>query len=156
MLCPTLCDPMDCSPLGSSIHGILQARILEWIAISFSRGSSWPRDRTQVSCVSCIGRQILYHWAARGRPFKAVQMKAKTNEEGGSSSLEWEAGSRDFGAPYFTEAFLSRPTDLTTLNECSFLLTDSFPFALAWLQSHKTRIPKIKGSVELINSNHLQ
>ena len=58
-------------------------------------------------------------------------MKAKTNEEGGSSSLEWEAGSRDFGAPYFTEAFLSRPTDLTTLNECSFLLTDSFPFALA-------------------------
>ena len=47
--CPTLCDPMDCSPLGSSVHGILQARILEWIAIPFSRGSSWPRDRTQVS-----------------------------------------------------------------------------------------------------------
>ena len=41
-LCPTLCDPMDCSPLGSSIHGIFQARILEWVAISFSRGSSWP------------------------------------------------------------------------------------------------------------------
>ena len=47
--CPTLCDPMDCSPPGSSIHGILQARILEWVAISFSRGSSRPRDRTQVS-----------------------------------------------------------------------------------------------------------
>ena len=46
--CPTLCDPVDCSPLGSSVHGILQARILEWIAISFSRGSSQPRDRTQV------------------------------------------------------------------------------------------------------------
>ena len=43
-LCPTLCDPMDCSPPGSSIHGILQARILEWVAISFSRGSSQPRD----------------------------------------------------------------------------------------------------------------
>ena len=42
-LCPTLCDPMDYSPPGSSIHGILQARILEWVAISFSRGSSWPR-----------------------------------------------------------------------------------------------------------------
>ena len=41
--CPTLCNPMDCSPLGSSIHGILQARILEWVAISFSRESSQPR-----------------------------------------------------------------------------------------------------------------
>ena len=44
--CQTLCDPMDCSPPGSSICGILQARILEWVAISFSRGSSRPRDRT--------------------------------------------------------------------------------------------------------------
>ena len=42
--CPTLCDPVDCSLLGSSVHGILQARILEWVAISFSRGSSRPRD----------------------------------------------------------------------------------------------------------------
>ena len=47
--CPTLCDPMDCSLPGSSLHGILQARVLEWVAISFSRGSSRPRDRTQVS-----------------------------------------------------------------------------------------------------------
>ena len=47
--CPTLCDPMDCSLPGSSLHGILQARVLEWVAISFSRGSSWPRDWTQVS-----------------------------------------------------------------------------------------------------------
>ena len=50
---PPLCNPMDCSPPGSSIHGIFQARILEWGAISFSRGSSWPRDWTWVSCVSC-------------------------------------------------------------------------------------------------------
>ena len=47
--CPTLCDPMDHSPLGSSIHGILQARTLEWVAISFSRASSQPRNRTWVS-----------------------------------------------------------------------------------------------------------
>ena len=47
--CPTLCDPMDCSLPASSIHGIFQARVLKQIAISFSRGSSWPRDRTQVS-----------------------------------------------------------------------------------------------------------
>ena len=45
----TLCNPMDCSPPGSSVHGIFQTRVLEWVAISFSRGSSQPRDRTQVS-----------------------------------------------------------------------------------------------------------
>ena len=46
------CDSIDCSPAGSSVHGILQARMVEWVAISFSRGSSWPRDRTQVSCIA--------------------------------------------------------------------------------------------------------
>ena len=49
---PTLCDPMDCSLTGFSVHGILQAIILQWVAILFSRGSSWPRDRTQVSCIA--------------------------------------------------------------------------------------------------------
>ena len=49
--CLTLCDPMDCSLPGSSVHGIFQAIVLEWTAISFSSGSSQPRDRTQVSCV---------------------------------------------------------------------------------------------------------
>ena len=56
--CLPLCDPMDCSLPGSSICGILQARILEWVAISSSRESSLPRDRTHVSCTS---RLILYH-----------------------------------------------------------------------------------------------
>ena len=51
-LFPILCDPTDCSPPVSSVHGILQARTLEWIAIPFSRGSSWPRDQTQVSCIA--------------------------------------------------------------------------------------------------------
>ena len=50
--CQILCDPMDWSPLGSSVHGILQARILEWVAMPSSRGSSRPRDRTCVSCIS--------------------------------------------------------------------------------------------------------
>ena len=50
--CLTLCVPTDCSPPGFSVHGILQARILDWIAIPFSRGSSWPRDRTWVSCTA--------------------------------------------------------------------------------------------------------
>ena len=59
-LCLTLCDPMDCSPPGSSVHGISQARVLEWVAISSSKGSSELRNRTCVSYVSCIGRRVLY------------------------------------------------------------------------------------------------
>ena len=50
--CPTLCDPMDCSLPGSSVHAILQARILEWIAVPFSRGSSQSRNQTQISLVA--------------------------------------------------------------------------------------------------------
>ena len=56
--CLTLCDPMECSLPGSSVHGISQARILNWVAISSSKGSSWPRDWICVSCISCIGRQF--------------------------------------------------------------------------------------------------
>ena len=56
-----LCDPVDCSPPGSSMHGILRARIPECIAIPSSRGSSRPKDRALVSYLSCIGRQDLYH-----------------------------------------------------------------------------------------------
>ena len=57
--CPTLCDPMDCSPPGSSVQGISQARILAWVAHSFSRGSSWPWNWTCISYVFCTGRRIL-------------------------------------------------------------------------------------------------
>jgi len=60
--CLTLSDPVDCSPPGSSVHGILQARILEWVAISFSRGFSRPRDQTRVSCIA--GR-FFTNWATR-------------------------------------------------------------------------------------------
>ena len=64
-LCPTLCNPMDFNSLGSSVHRILQARILEWVTISYSRGSSPPRDWTHVSC---IGWWILLHWDSWGGP----------------------------------------------------------------------------------------
>ena len=57
--CPTLWDPVGFSPPGSSVHGILQARIPEWVAISFSRGSSWPWDQTLVSCLGDTG-EVLY------------------------------------------------------------------------------------------------
>ena len=57
--CPTLCNPRDYSPPGSSVHGLLQASILEWVAMPSSRGSSRPRDQIHVSCVSSIGRWVL-------------------------------------------------------------------------------------------------
>ena len=63
--CPTLCEPMECSPPGSSVRGISQVRIMEWVAISFSRESSWPRDWNSGSCT---GRQVLYHWAMEWVP----------------------------------------------------------------------------------------
>ena len=70
---PTLCDPTDCSPPGSSVHGILQVRILEGVAISFSRGSFQPRDQTGVSCVSC-------NWQANSLPLSHL----------GGPSLTWQ------------------------------------------------------------------
>ena len=69
-LCSILCNPRLLPPSlpGSSVHGILQARILACVAISSSKGSTQPRDWTRGSCVSCIGRQILYHWATLEAP----------------------------------------------------------------------------------------
>ena len=61
-LCPTLCNPLDCSLPGTSVHGIFQARVLEWIAISFSRGSSRPRNRTRVSSIASRHFTV---WATR-------------------------------------------------------------------------------------------
>ena len=73
-LCSTLCDPMNSSPLGSSVHGILQARIVEWVAISFSRGESRPRDQTHISCT---GSWILYYWTTRETQLKHIPKKIK-------------------------------------------------------------------------------
>ena len=74
-LCPTLCNPTDCSWPGSSVHVIFQAKILEWVAISYSKRSSWPKDGTHVSYVSCTGRHILYHcdtWEAHCEPILII------------------------------------------------------------------------------------
>ena len=68
-LCLTLCDPIDCSPPGSSVHVILQARILEWVAMPFFRGSSWPRNWTRVSCTAC---RFFTFWATREAPVKEL------------------------------------------------------------------------------------
>ena len=70
--CLTLCDPMDYSPPGSSVHGILQARILEWVAMLSSRGYSRARDQTHVSCIPCIGRWVLDHSCHLASPLPVV------------------------------------------------------------------------------------
>ena len=67
-LCLALCNPMGCSQPGSSVHGIFQARVLGWVVISSYRGYSRPRDWTCISCISCIGRQVLYHCATWEAP----------------------------------------------------------------------------------------
>ena len=64
-LCPTLLPTMNCRPQDSSVHRVSQARILEWVAISFSKGSSLPGDQTHISCT---GRWVLYHWATKKAP----------------------------------------------------------------------------------------
>ena len=71
-LCPTLSKPMDCSPPGSSDHGVLQVRILEWVPIPFSRGYSQLRDQSQVFC-----RWILYHLSHQGSPESSYAAAAK-------------------------------------------------------------------------------
>ena len=81
-LCPTLCYPMDCSPPASSVHVILQAKIQEWVAIPFSRGSSWPRDQTQVSRIA--GRFFTI-WATR----EALPLLYYCDIVGISSKGEW-------------------------------------------------------------------
>ena len=77
--CPTLCDPVDCRPPGSSVNGILQVRILEWVAISFSRGSSQPRDRTQVSHIA--GR-CFNLWATREASHGTQIQKERLSHQG--------------------------------------------------------------------------
>ena len=67
-LCPTLCNPMDCSLPGSTARWIFQARILKWVAISYAKGSFWPRHRTHIFCISYIGRWVLYHCTAWEAP----------------------------------------------------------------------------------------
>ena len=79
-LCPTLCNPMDCSLPGPSVHGILQARILEWVAISFSRGSYRSRDWTRVSC---IGGRFFTAWVTR----ESLQLSDKNFNFRKSSSI---------------------------------------------------------------------
>ena len=93
-----LATPTDCSPPGSSVHGIFQARILVWVAISSSRRSSWPRDWNYVFYISCIGRQFLYYWATWEAPDTAVQFaKSRREVQQALGPSKWLGGERELG-----------------------------------------------------------
>ena len=90
--CPTLCDPIDGSPPGSSVHQISQAGVPEWVAISFSRGSCWPRDWTWVSCFS---RRVPYHWATQEASVLLAARKCSpwvSAQHRGASGTRWLGG----------------------------------------------------------------
>ena len=96
--CPTLCDPIDCSSPGSSVHGILQARILGWVAMSSSRGSSRPRDGT---CVSYVSRQVgSLPLVLPGKLYTMVETKQSLSREGTGTPLQCSCleNPRDGGA----------------------------------------------------------
>ena len=83
--CLTLCDPIDCSLPGSSVHGILQARILGWVAIPFSRGSSQPRDRTPLSHIAGRFFTVWATWEVCGVPCYVEWPKRKESNDGGQT-----------------------------------------------------------------------
>ena len=87
--CPALCNLKDCSLLGSSVHGVLQARILEWVAIPFSKGSSQPRDGTWVSCIAGGFFTVLSHLGSlrEGRTNKPSEENGKQRELSGQSQV---------------------------------------------------------------------
>ena len=111
---------MDCSPPGFSVHGIFQARILEWVAISFSRGPSQPRDGTRVSCISCIGRWILYYCAIREALCYSYSY-VKVNLLEGSMELSGVCGE---GFPPFSNSYYYYDQNTTGIGWNSFKTID--------------------------------
>ena len=97
--CLTLCDPMDCSLPGSSVHGIFQARVLEWTAISFSREPSQPRDRTWVSCV--VDRRFTI-WATREAQYK---ISNSTRQHHLYNTCEYPLGGKNLSSLFFFKVF---------------------------------------------------
>ena len=107
-----LWGPVVCSPPSFSVHGILQARILEWMTISYSKGSSRPRDQTCISC-SSVGRQFLYHYRHLGGPFGKMMTKGHHLVGAcGRPYWAWEAKSMLFMGPEWgrgRQRFISLP-----------------------------------------------
>ena len=124
--CWTLCDPMDCSPPGSSVHRILQARILEWVAIPFPRGSSWPRDWPPVFCIAGRNPQVA---------IGVLSQPCRTAEQADSGFLLWECCWQVWfpstGSPHHLEPGV-KSAPLLSPGFSSRLLT---PFLQGWMLS---------------------
>ena len=109
--CPTLWDPRDCSPSGSSVHGILQTRILEWVAMPSFRGSSQSRDRTHISYVSCTGRQAHEHHQGSHNKLKTENIRGN-----GSPLKDMWKSAQDVGVTVLQETADNRVSGL-----CGFI-----------------------------------
>ena len=135
------CRPLDSSPPGSSIHGISQARILKWVAISFSRGSFLPRDGNRISRISCIGRWTLYHCTLLEVPSSPVYSHTKHFLSGHCTSLTALAGRRHhcqskFTGRKITKKMFSRVMGLD-LNRPEPKLLFTSMFSALYTKSHK-------------------
>ena len=124
----TLCNPMDYSPPSPSVHGILQARVLGWVAISSSRASSWPRDGRLISFISCIGMWVLYHECPLGSPWISCAVHSVM------SGCWWPHGLQHTSLPWsslspfdtlfeFTQTYVHLVSDtIQPFHLCSYLL----------------------------------
>ena len=132
----SLCDPMNCSPPGSSVHRIFQARILEGVAISHSRASSKPKESTHVSCIFCISMWILYHHTTWEAPILIILLVLNVRIAKMHlcsifiilTVLKWF-----WGRPYYYSLFIDEETEAQKLSNQSKILqvlsdgTDSEP-----------------------------
>ena len=128
-LCPALYDCMDCSPQGSSVHGIFQARILEWVAISYSTWSSQPKYQTCISGVSCIFRWILYHRAIwEASVIKVVVVQSLVSSSSWSHGLQASLSlAISWGLLKLMSIESAMPTNHLTICHLLLLLSSIFP-----------------------------
>ena len=152
-LCPAVCDPMDYSPPGSSVHGISQARVLGWVAIFFFRGSSRPRDWI---CVFCIGRQILYA-EPPGKPQICLSVQF--------SSVQSLSHVRLFATPWIAACQASLPitnsqsslklTSIESMMPSSHLCRPEMPSSYPLLSPSPAPNPsQHQGLFQWVNSSH--
>ena len=124
--CPTLCDPVGCSPPGSSVHGILQARILEWVAMSFSRGSSWPRDQT-LGLISCIAGRFFTIWVTREAHKEVSKVRLGTFSRDLTAHCTTSQPGRSSGRQHWIPVLALQPSGFEDLVQ---FLSSSKPFPL--------------------------
>ena len=131
--CPTLWNPMVCNPPVSFVHGIFQARMLEGVTISFSKGSSWPRDRTHVSC---IGRQIVYHLSHQRRPMYVCMniclLLCCTQETGTTWSINYPSIKKKFKLVHFGKS-------ISLDNSCDSHLPFLSPRLACWVEEESAQ-----------------